>query len=579
MKKHDHDNPDLLQRQAAAGRSPAPSLSLAQPSGPVEAATFEHHVNHSPRLVTQRQLLKAAFGPVAQREAPGQDEEVPMQRKAQVLQQPVQHQGFGAAAQLSTPVAQRLIHEWTDGAWVPGKTAREGGKKFPSGVVNDKKFFNDVTGRRSKTRAGASRSLSKLSLEQGSLEDLKLPGEKSGDLVNGDTALQGVNEKLTSAFSEYLSQEDQSVDLGFYSFKYDAQDWAWHPGENSFDIGDGKATISSFLRGLMVANGQMDYIRTRSWYKKMTYTIEVDVNFYMNRRFGDKPFEIHKDTSGANLFVNLVFMNQTPTIGTEVTVDTREMGKEKRKALLQHMPKRQVKSIEKARKKLKDTELAQKIHSKELPKSGYVSWVDELIWHSSPFIGNRPKWDKDGAIKALTTFNAGHDAPRTHEAMALIARIEGSHLSIFMKQYGVTTLTLDEAFDLFNKGYRFGFEKNRRFLTQDIDRVKWGDFKLGEVTGQDQAGGDKLVKDSKTIETPSGLVGRPRTLSDAEEQQKWQIDNSEGRSPKVETSPSDKGKTELPKTPETTGEKQEPKPIKTTGRNFIRTWVRVKENK
>jgi len=80
MKTHDHDNAHATQHRAVAQQAEQgeAATQLAQAG----ADTFDHRVNHSPRLVAQRQRLGAAFGPVAQREPRGFEEELPVQGKA-----------------------------------------------------------------------------------------------------------------------------------------------------------------------------------------------------------------------------------------------------------------------------------------------------------------------------------------------------------------------------------------------------------------------------------------------------------------------------------------------------------------
>ena len=86
MKTHDHDNAHSTQRRAVAQQAEhgEAATQLAQTG----ADTFDHRVNHSPRMVAQRQLLGAAFGPAlqqpVQREAGLDDEEQAAQAKQEV---------------------------------------------------------------------------------------------------------------------------------------------------------------------------------------------------------------------------------------------------------------------------------------------------------------------------------------------------------------------------------------------------------------------------------------------------------------------------------------------------------------
>ena len=482
------------------------------------------------------------------------------------------------------PVFQRRIHEWKDGQWIPGAKFKEGTKKFPKKVVK-RKFFNDMTGKRGTTAAEAAETLTELSLKKGTLHGLQLPSALAGQTVDGGTTLQGLDDMLTDWFkATHESGKGHVAELGYFSFSKDQEDWVWHKGNDPYDLAHWKDAVKDFLRNFMVATGQMDYIRSRDWYINKTHMVEIDVNYYINREFGDIPVSIHKDTGGANLFVNLIFTNKAPTIGTEVTIDTRRMGALKKKSLLLHMPQQQVQDIETARAGLKQTSpLASKIESSELPAYGYVSWVDELIWHSSPFIGNRPKWSKSTAQEVMTKFTNDATKPMTHEAMILIARNKDSNLRKRMAKEKKTTLTYVLAVKLWNAGYHLGDVKSGAEVAADIDLIKWPRHKVSEAVGEDQDARDPRVEKQQGIRTPSGLIGRPRTLSDAEEQKKWKLlqeqKASEG-SEKGEASGSTEAEIETKaKAVEAEKNAAESKAITKAGRNFLRTWVRMKEIK
>jgi len=83
MKTHDHDNAHSAQRRAVAQQ--AEHGEAANQLAHAGADTFDHHLNHSPRMVAQRQLLGAAFGPAlqqpVQREAGLDDEKPALQAK------------------------------------------------------------------------------------------------------------------------------------------------------------------------------------------------------------------------------------------------------------------------------------------------------------------------------------------------------------------------------------------------------------------------------------------------------------------------------------------------------------------
>ena len=423
---------------------------------------------------------------------------------------------------------QRRIHEWVQDTWQPGEAYKEGKAQFPSEAKGENRYFNDVTGKLAKSPADAAAGLTDLYITKGSLKDLKLPSTTAGQLVDGSSSLQGVDLELSTSFkAKHETGKEEIVGMGFYSFSQNSETWTWNKGQEAGEVDRGKwtDTVGNFLKAFMTANGQLDYIRTRDWYINKTHMIEVDVNYYINRSFGNVIPSIHKDTGGANLFVNLVFTNKAPTIGTEVTIDTRTMSAEKTKSLLLHMPDKQVKDIETARAALKDNELAKKIVSSELPAAGYVSWVDELIWHSSPYIGNRPKWTKADALTVLTghfeekqpgvlQMNYRRTKPMTHEAMLIIGMTEGTNLYEWLEdEGGFDALTYNMAWEFWSGGYHINDPTYDEQVRADIEMVKWGDYKVSEVVGEDQDASDPRVEQAYGIRSHAGLMGRPRTLS------------------------------------------------------------------
>jgi len=103
MKTHDHDNAHAAQRRVVAQQAEhgEAATQLAQAG----ADTFDHHVNHSPRMMAQRQLLGAAFGSAlqqpVQRGAGLDDEEPAVQAKQEV---PVEANLTGMPSQLKSGV-------------------------------------------------------------------------------------------------------------------------------------------------------------------------------------------------------------------------------------------------------------------------------------------------------------------------------------------------------------------------------------------------------------------------------------------------------------------------------------------
>ncbi|UJB72938.1 hypothetical protein HRE53_30585 (plasmid) [Acaryochloris sp. 'Moss Beach'] len=292
----------------------------------------------------------------------------------------------------------------------------------------------------------------------------------------------------------------------------------------------------------MIGIGQLDYIRSRDWYKDGKYGVEIDVNYYVNRPFGTSPLYWHKDTGGGNIFVNLIFNNPDVIVGTEWTADTQPMTKEKLETLEANMPEEQIKEIREVRE-AKTLKGRDEILTSLLKKYGYVSWVDELMWHSSPFMTNRKKWDKDLATKVMQKKVEPEpfmkmETATSYEAMVIIN--ENQDTVLYNSQREAGPLDADKADGWWNQGYNLN-GKYKKYVLQDVEKVKWPNWKVNEAFGHAQDAGDPRVNKPKEILSPAGLKGRKRALSDAKKQK------------------------EFAKYAE-----------KETGRNFLRTWVRVK---
>lgn len=446
-----------------------------------------------------------------------------------------------------SPPVQRQVHEWKEDSWFPGPSNREGKHQLPQAPEGDKRYFNDVTGMSAASASAAGGTLTSLSVKEGSTPDLM--ANLSAD---GGVDMAKIDGQLRSAFAVPANCTDsQILALGYFTFSGGEPGWAWRDGGDNAPSGEWRASIETFLKNFMAANGQLDYLRTRDWFRNGTHSVEIDVNYYMNRAFGNAPLYWHKDTGGGNIFVNLIFLNTQDIIATEVSPDHRPMGEVKKASLLANMPPAQVDEIAVAREELLQSGQTG-ISGGILPSMAYLSWVDELSWHSSPYMDNRLKWTKEDATKVMGNWVG----PRTdfkdqtatsYEAMVLIARTEGTQLNEALKH---EPLKLDYflAERYFNGGYRFG-GKYEASLSKDLAEVPWADHKVNSAFGHEQDGDDPRVKMPQgyrkpaTLITPSGMEGRQRALSDAERR--------------------------LALT-------QKVKSLGGEGRNFLRTWVRIK---
>jgi hypothetical protein len=157
-----------------------------------------------------------------------------------------------------------------------------------------------------------------------------------------------------------------------------------------------RAVWQKLLHPLMIYNGQLAYIATQPWFQSQKYGVLVDVNYYPNRGYTNAALSMHKDTQGQNLFVNLVFNNSNPMPATEWTFDLQAPTPYKSRHLKLLMPSTVRQEIAKARAFI--TEHANQVTGARTIEGGvarefaFVSWVDELIWHATPFVGSRTKF-------------------------------------------------------------------------------------------------------------------------------------------------------------------------------------------
>ncbi len=526
-----------------------------------------------------------------------------------------QHPDRVAPMAAPAPIAQRRIHAWNGQAWTPGERGMDGPHPLPGPPEGAARFFNDRTGQSAATAEEVADGLEHLAVQTGSVSDVMADGgaalaeveqelpaleafaielEKQGwvqararaladmealneereqliqdeeDLSDNEAAFDDAEDRAEYANQRIRRHDDpalvrgdsQVLNLGYFTFNAQDEAWKWDAGGDACPGGAWKDKVSALLRNFMIANGQMAYIRSRKWYGQDTHAIEIDVNYYINRPFSTAPLYWHKDTGGGNLFVNLLFTNERPIVGTEYTADTQPVGAAKKSSLLANMPAEQVDDIERAREGLKAHALGQKIDIGELPRKGYVAWVDELIWHSSPYLANRTPWTVELATKAMTDKadpNAGlkTETPTTYEAMVLIAATPGTTLGKWVDDDG-EQLTIDEAEVYWQGGYQIGNEEYGDTVLEDIALVQWGAHKVNGAFGHEQDGADPRVEPSPdgpqdddghatpfNLVTPSGMAGRPRSASVTETQQ----------SMKALVRGDEKG------------------------RNFLRTWVRIK---
>ncbi len=268
--------------------------------------------------------------------------------------------------------------------------------------------------------------------------------------------------------------------------------------------------LSKLLLGFMRKNGQLNYIENQKWFKTGTYRVEIDVNFTPAREYGNINLGWHKDTGGDTIFVNLIFNNTKKIPGTEWTLDLLPFSKEKKKILLLNMPEKTIEKIEEVREILKK-EKNRKIHGGILPPNGYVSWVDELIWHSSPYLANRSTFRDKETVFRMMGDGFGAD---TYEIMLRIAMTKETVLNKWclktIPEFSEEKFDFEIAREIYKKGYnKYSFAEE---LKRDLEKIDWSKVKMRTSLGISNDK-DSDVLGSKKIGESTGMSGLERTNS------------------------------------------------------------------
>jgi hypothetical protein len=130
------------------------------------------------------------------------------------------------------------------------------------------------------------------------------------------------------------------------------------------------------------------------------------LDYYRDRSVDSHAF--HKDTAGTTLFVALHYLNSVELLGAEYVHDTKPtktgqwgpiVSDEQREKTSQKRPDKAwplslEQAMNTARAKL-PLEPSPKIRCKVIRPNGMLTFVDELVYHASPFAGKRPALDAE----------------------------------------------------------------------------------------------------------------------------------------------------------------------------------------
>jgi hypothetical protein len=274
---------------------------------------------------------------------------------------------------------QRTIWRFHRGKWVVKEVGTKGAWKPGPAISIEGQYFNDISGKTGKSIKEVRAGLADLMMVTGSL----------GELPKAVPWPKDVWRDLNRSALTQLGEEGGHIVVGRVTLAPSG-----HAG--SFEVVDVEKTLlentwNNFLQHFMNANGQLPYMKRQKWFTQQEATVTVDINFYYNR-LPNEAFRFHKDTGGDNLFVNLIFNNEERMLGTEWIEDLQPDAEQKMKGLKLNLPDTEIENLRKirgafARKRRRRYVLEGQGTVRGGVSAGaatYVSWVDELVWHSTP---------------------------------------------------------------------------------------------------------------------------------------------------------------------------------------------------
>jgi hypothetical protein len=202
--------------------------------------------------------------------------------------------------------------------------------------------------------------------------DIISPSEKAGH-YNAAVCLGGI---ILPALKKYNNLESLIKDCSFVNLGKGSV------GRGIFELlgNDVKKDLIANTLLTMYQAKQLDYL----WYSKFggnessKWKVVVEVHYYRSRESTKNTF--HKDTLGQTLFVNLNYLNSKKIVGPEYMVNPEELGS-RLKQIAAFLPEEFLEDRESVMGRMKAPEIIEVV---DVPKYGYVAFVDEMIHHSSP---------------------------------------------------------------------------------------------------------------------------------------------------------------------------------------------------
>ncbi|PSL53976.1 hypothetical protein B0I31_10730 [Saccharothrix carnea] len=373
---------------------------------------------------------------------------------------------------------------------------------------------------------GTTRTLQSLLMDTGGL----------ADLLDADTVQTWarLSEGLRRSFESFLAQMDgttrpsYTADLctAYYAYGKPTRLKEGFLGTKFTGV---STIVVELLEKFMRRNGQWTYLEQQDWFRSGDYVVAVEVNYYPDRSGANDRPEFHKDTAGINVFANLIFANTQPMEATEWFADLEEPSAKRAQWQRDHLPAGYLKDLGLARVALRGKDTGAVPGGVAHKQYTYVSWVDDLVWHSTPAERRRVKFTAEAARRAYPKLNATlagdfgfvdqelQVAVLGAELVRSFADDPGTHLHRWMVEQKQPVRDIDTARTAWRAVYQGDGGKTR--YDQDADtrsRMTWritGKYAIANSPDPNLPGSEEI------LETPAGLSNRERSNSLDEHQE------------------------------------------------------------
>lgn len=400
--------------------------------------------------------------------------------------------------------------------------------KMPEGLQSITKQDIQI----SPPKESSKKPLHSLLMETGSVDDI-IPKEKN----TWPTIATRLRKVFLGHQQELPTKEDRAryvANLGTVYYQHGKKRVIRQSGEEEQEnikyLNEGQTgympEIANFLENLMEANGQWDYINGQDWYTKGEYVIGIDMNYYPDRsEFNPESPKFHKDTGGNNIFVNLIFDNEDQIEKTEWFTDVDQPSKARAKWQQDLLPKSHLKELELSRAALQKEDDKTSVSGGATTageKNTYVSWVDDLVWHSSPTENQRIEYNSKVAASSYDSLKRNFKyTDKAHkldvsavEILGTMAESPETQLYKWLEKadLGAQDITYEVAEKAWYALYDDKVGGKAKFLQDAAERSK-SPWRVTGSTSEANAQ-DTRLKGSKSIdETPVGLSKRRRANS------------------------------------------------------------------